>query len=259
MTDNSDFKNSVRAASTGNLVLSGLQTVDTVVLNDAERVLVKDQADPTENGLYQARVGAWNRTADADASSEIERGLQVLVDEGSQALQEWVLTTAGPVVIGASPLTFAQTFVGGGGGSDVAAYQILTQTENWNSTYQQLTEPVLNLVGDGVRDMEIELSVGLFGVDVPAGGAYLPDEFYVVVHDVPFANIYGQLYNTLHNGDQANSRRIDTPINLRFGLPAFVGPLQLAVDIGLANGVARPQIFSAGFGYTGLFSAKWLS
>jgi hypothetical protein len=54
------WKASVRAATTGsNITLSGLQTLDGVALAAGDRVLVKDQADPTTNGLYNAATGPW--------------------------------------------------------------------------------------------------------------------------------------------------------------------------------------------------------
>ena len=60
----SQWKNPVHVASTGNLVLSGLQTVDGAGLMEGDRVLVKDQVLPQENGIYVASATAWRRAPD---------------------------------------------------------------------------------------------------------------------------------------------------------------------------------------------------
>lgn len=44
----------VLAATTAPITLSGLQTIDTVSIPSGGRVLVKDQADTTQNGWYDA-------------------------------------------------------------------------------------------------------------------------------------------------------------------------------------------------------------
>lgn len=77
-------KKSVRLASTANVVIAtgGLQTVDTIVTVAGDRVLLKNQSAPAENGIYQVNAGAWTRTVDADSASEIA-GALVNVDTGS--------------------------------------------------------------------------------------------------------------------------------------------------------------------------------
>lgn len=67
-------------ATTENITLSGLSSVidGNSVLNNY-RVLVKNQTDPTENGIYVASSGAWTRASDFDSSSEIVYGKQVYV------------------------------------------------------------------------------------------------------------------------------------------------------------------------------------
>lgn len=57
-------KASVRAATTANITLSGTQTIDDVALGVADEVLVKDQTDKTENGIYVVAAGAWTRRSD---------------------------------------------------------------------------------------------------------------------------------------------------------------------------------------------------
>lgn len=102
-----DWKQSVRCATTGNITLSGLQTIDGVSVAAGDRVLVKNQTDQTQNGIYAADSGAWSRTPDADTGAELD-GAAVFVEEGTtNADTAWVQTTDDPV-IGTSNIVFAQ-------------------------------------------------------------------------------------------------------------------------------------------------------
>lgn len=58
------WKAPVRAATTVAITLSGTQTVDTVALNVGDRVMVKNQASQTANGVYIVQSGAWTRAPD---------------------------------------------------------------------------------------------------------------------------------------------------------------------------------------------------
>jgi phage-related tail fiber protein len=69
------IKAPVRAATTGNITLSGLQTIDGVALGVGDRVLVKDQTNATANGLYNAATGPWTRTIDANNNSQFATGM----------------------------------------------------------------------------------------------------------------------------------------------------------------------------------------
>ena len=53
-------------ATTANIGLSGIgYNIDDLLISDGSRVLVKDQSNSTENGIYIARSGAWERASDA--------------------------------------------------------------------------------------------------------------------------------------------------------------------------------------------------
>ncbi|MET7395975.1 neuraminidase-like domain-containing protein [Dactylosporangium sp. NPDC005572] len=64
----------VRAATTGPLsALSDLRTVDGVALTAGQLVLVKDQADQSQHGVYTVGAGAWSR-ADAPGLVAVAEG-----------------------------------------------------------------------------------------------------------------------------------------------------------------------------------------
>lgn len=107
------FKDAVRAATTANITLSGLQTIDGISLVAGNRVLVKNQSTASQNGIYVVASGAWTRATDADSTtpdSEVKTGMTVMVSEGTtHADQQWSLTTNGAITVGTTALTFAQT------------------------------------------------------------------------------------------------------------------------------------------------------
>jgi len=108
------WKAPVRVATTGaniNLTAGGLLTIDGVVLAAGDRVLVKDQTDATANGLYNAATGPWTRTIDAANNSQWAKGVQVVVTDGTlNATSNWQCTTASPITLGTSTITFAPSF-----------------------------------------------------------------------------------------------------------------------------------------------------
>ncbi len=110
-------KEPCRVCSTANIDLATgtLLTIDDIPLSAGDRVLVKDQTDPLENGIYVAATGAWSRSLDFDGTpgSEIVSGAFTLVLEGTAHQEtQWVLTTTSPV-LGVTPLVFTQFGVSG--------------------------------------------------------------------------------------------------------------------------------------------------
>jgi hypothetical protein len=108
-----DHKQSVRAATTAHVSLNGLLTVDGIVLLAGDRVLVKNQNQPSQNGIYLASTGLWLRAADADQSAEVTSAMLVAVEQGATlADTRWQLTTDGAIVLGATPLVFQNVTFG---------------------------------------------------------------------------------------------------------------------------------------------------
>jgi hypothetical protein len=81
------WKQPVLAATTGNITLSGAQTVDGVPVVAGDRVLVKDQGTASQNGIYI--VGTpWTRSDDANTWDELVSAL-VFVESGGLAGSAW--------------------------------------------------------------------------------------------------------------------------------------------------------------------------
>lgn len=101
------MKDAVRIATTANIALTGNQTIDGVLTVTGDRILVKDQSSPANNGIYIAAAGAWTRAVDFDTSAEAFPGCIVPVSEGSlNAETAWELSTDAAITLGSTSLTF---------------------------------------------------------------------------------------------------------------------------------------------------------
>jgi len=108
-----DVKASCRAAATGNITLSGTQTIDGVAVVAGDRVLVKDQSTSANNGIYVVSAGSWSRSSDMDTWSEFP-GAFVFVEDGTvNDNSGWVCTVAPGGTLGVTPVTWEQ-FSGAG-------------------------------------------------------------------------------------------------------------------------------------------------
>jgi hypothetical protein len=99
------WKPPANAATTVNITLSGLQTIDTVPLVAGNTVLVKDQSTLSENGIYIVSSGPWSRAPGADTWAEYE-GAIIYIESGGQATTAWYCTAQPGGTLGVTPLQF---------------------------------------------------------------------------------------------------------------------------------------------------------
>ena len=107
-----DIKDSVRVATTTAITIASDlnvgDAIDGVTLADGDRVLVKNQTDASQNGIYLAGSSPV-RSADANASSEVTSGMFCFVEEGTvNGDNGFVLTTNDPITLDTTDLTFTQ-------------------------------------------------------------------------------------------------------------------------------------------------------
>ena len=100
------IKAPVATETTGAITLSGLQTINGVVLAEGDRVLVKDQADPVENGIYDVNVSAWTRSADWDGTRDATNGTLVVNGRSTTDPMYQLVTVDDPFEPGVSSATF---------------------------------------------------------------------------------------------------------------------------------------------------------
>lgn len=101
------WKGSVRVATTTNITLSGLQTVDGISLVAGNRVLVKNQTLSQNNGIYIVSAGAWTRATDCDSAAELETTTVLVTLGTANKNTQWTESLA-IVTIGTDPVTFVQ-------------------------------------------------------------------------------------------------------------------------------------------------------
>lgn len=93
-------------ATTADIALSGLQIIDGIQTVEFMRVLVKNQTNPINNGLYNASAGAWTRTIDANTSIEIQNIFCTVIKGTQSGNYHQANETA---VLGTDPITFLIT------------------------------------------------------------------------------------------------------------------------------------------------------
>lgn len=162
-----DPKASVKVATTGAITLSGTQTIDGVALVAGNRVLVKNQADPKTNGIYDVASGAWARATDSDGTpaNEVSGSNYVFVEAGgtTNASTGWVLQGVGNLTVGTADLNWIQFSAAG----TYSAGTGLTLT----GTVFSLTSPVSTTLGGtglsstGTANQLLTVNVGGTGLE----------------------------------------------------------------------------------------------
>ena len=101
------WKQPAKAASVGNLTLSGTQTVDGISLSVGDRVLVKAQSSAATNGVYVVASSTWARSVPLNTWDEFV-GAALIVSQGSvNADTAWISTVDAGGTLGSTAITFA--------------------------------------------------------------------------------------------------------------------------------------------------------
>lgn len=185
-----DVKQSVRVATTAAGTLASDfengDVVDDVTLSTGDRILIKNQVDETENGIYVVNAsGAPTRSTDADntPANEVSGGMFTFVEEGTvNADTGWVLSSPNGVAsLGVDDLTFTK-FSGAGSITVVSGDATTVVPSGSNFTVNVDTDGATirvngsdNLaVSGGVTDVTNQLLIGA-GSNTDAAWAYLGD------------------------------------------------------------------------------------
>lgn len=102
----------VVVSSTGNLTLSGEQTIDGVATSETD-ILVKDQTDGTLNGIYTTSSGAWARRADADTAGELASARVYVAGGDANADTAWLVSQTS-IVLGTTDIDFIEVSASSG-------------------------------------------------------------------------------------------------------------------------------------------------
>lgn len=100
----SQWKDPVRVASNTDVALAGLQTLNGVSVMEGDRVLLKDQIDPAENGIWVVSAGDWQRARDMYLWPQFVSAV-VAVEEGAGPGEEvWITSVAVSGTVGTTPV-----------------------------------------------------------------------------------------------------------------------------------------------------------
>jgi hypothetical protein len=166
-----DPKESVRVASTTNIdISSGLingTSIDGVTVATGDRVLLKDQNNASENGVYVvAASGAASRATDFDEPEEVTSGVFFFVEEGASGDNRgFVLTSdGGQQTVGTDSLTFVQFSGAGqitaGDGLDKTGDVLSVNTANGIEVSSDNVQLASSVAGDGLTYTSGVLDVG---------------------------------------------------------------------------------------------------
>jgi len=217
-------KENVVVATTGNITLSGLQTIEGNTLTEGERVLVMAQTDASENGIYTASSGAWPRAADANSTQNLSSAM-VYVYGGIVNWDKIFITSFnGGDVIGVDDVIFTEFDPTATGSGDVTAASnfgtdnVLLRSDGTTKGVQASGISISDLDEiTGVR--ALHTTVG----NVSAGGNVYGNEHWVRPISSPTNNNDGNIYYDIDTHQilgRINGVYVDLGASGGFGNPA---------------------------------------
>lgn len=165
LTGGTQYKAPVTVVATTNVTQSGEQTIDGIALlainasGVPDRVLCTAQTNAVNNGIWNVSTGSWTRSLDANGNYDFATGTQVAVARGSAANQIWMLTTANPITIGTSSLSYASVLDGG----------FLA----WHAVQALNVKADYDAVGDGVTDDAPAINAAIVAANAAGGGTVI--------------------------------------------------------------------------------------
>ena len=102
-------KLSCKVATTQNITLIGEQTIDGQVVVSGDRVLVKDQNTPSQNGIYKCNNSKWFRSTDMDSNDKTRPMSFFFIEKGSlNGGKMFQLSNVGDIDLDTTSLTFIE-------------------------------------------------------------------------------------------------------------------------------------------------------
>ena len=168
------WKQPVLCATTANISLTGVQTLDGISAVAGSRVLVKNQTAAAENGIYISSASAWARSTDTNDWTELLSAI-VFVESGSTlAGSAWYCTaqpggTIGTTAVNWSNFSVASVYTAGTG-LTLASYQFSITPVGTAGTYGSASQvPVLVTNASGQVTSVTNTSIAISGSQITSG------------------------------------------------------------------------------------------
>jgi len=105
-----EWKEAALAGTTGDITLTNSQTIDGVAVVNPDRVLVKNQSDAAENGIYEVvNAGNWTRTIDANTGIELEHAT-IFISEGTTNAGKAFTCTSTNIILDTTDIDWVEIF-----------------------------------------------------------------------------------------------------------------------------------------------------
>jgi hypothetical protein len=168
------WKAPVLTATSANITLSGLQTINGVTVVAGDRVLVKNQSTASQNGIYTASATAWTYAVGADDWAEYVGAIVFIVD-GSLTGTAWYCTaqpggTLGVTAMNWSNFSVASSYTAGTGLTLTGTQFSITNTGVSAATYGSASSvPVIAFNAQGQATSVTNTSIAINGNQITSG------------------------------------------------------------------------------------------
>jgi hypothetical protein len=169
------WKEPVICATTANITLSGLQTIDGVAVVAGDRVLVKDQSTAANNGIYVVSAGSWTRAVGADDYDEYEGAVVFVISGSGNAGTTWYCSaqpggTLGVTALNWFALSVSLTYTAGTGLTLTGTQFSITNSGVSAATYGAAnTVPVFAVNAQGQLTSVTNTNIAINGNQITSG------------------------------------------------------------------------------------------
>lgn len=155
--------------ATGNLTLSGTQTIDGISAGVGDVVLADSQSTGSQDGLYVVAAGAWARSTDLPTGTNAS-GISVVVQKGTVGGDKLYLQTNDTAVVGTDDLSFSAIVSGVTYTADGNGIELSSTTFSLELDGTTLTKGSSGLrIGSGAAGAGLIESSGVLAVGAGSG------------------------------------------------------------------------------------------
>jgi hypothetical protein len=207
-------------------------TVDGVTLATGDRILIKNQAAPAENGIYVvAASGAPTRATDADSEADLLSAAVFVQSGTANADTAWTMNTDAPITVDATGLVWAQF----GAGATYTAGDGLTLTGNDfdvnvdNSTIE-ISGDALRVKDGGITDAKLADDVAKQYVETIGDNS---STSIAVTHSLGSRDVDVQVYRVASPYDTVEcdvTRNSTSQVTLGFAVAPTTGEFRVVVQ-----------------------------